>query len=160
MVQPLFRYSPRFFFGFRTFLLRLFGANLGSNVHIYGTAVIYMPWNLEIGDWSSIGEYSFIYNLGKVTIGKCVTISHRAHLCAGTHDYEDPSMPLLKPPVFIGDQAWICADAYVGPGVSVGEGAVVGARAVVVKDVPPWTVVAGNPARVLKRRKIKHASGT
>jgi len=118
-----------------------------------------MPWNLNIGDWSSIGEYAFIYNLGKVTIGKCATVSHRAHLCAGTHDYQDPSLPLLRPPIFIGDQAWICADAYIGPGVSVGEGAVIGARAVVVKDVAPWTVVAGNPARVLKRREIKHASG-
>ena len=159
MVQPLFRYSPRFFFAFRNFLLRLFGAKLGSNVHIYGTAVIYMPWNLEVGDWSAVGEHAYIYNLGHVRIGSRSTISHRAHLCAGTHDYENPSMPLLKPPVFIGDQAWICADAYVGPGVSVGEGAVIGARAVVVKDVPPWSVVAGNPVRVLKRREIKHVSG-
>lgn len=113
-----------------------------------------MPWNLDIGDWSSIGEYALIYNLGKVTIGKCVTVSHRAHLCAGTHDYEDPSMPLLKPPIVIGDQSWICADAYVGPGVCIGEGSVVGARAVVVKDVEKWGVAVGNPARVVKKRVL------
>ncbi len=77
------------------------------------------------------------------------------HLCAGTHDYADPSMPLLKPPITVGDQAWVCADAYIGPGVTIGEGAVVGARAVIVKDVPPWTIVAGNPARPIKKRVIR-----
>jgi putative colanic acid biosynthesis acetyltransferase WcaF len=152
--QPLFRYSPRIFWAWRAFLLRLFGAKVGREVHMYNSAVIYMPWNLEIGDWSSIGEHAYIYNLGKVTIGKAVTISHRAHLCAGTHDYTDPAMPLLKPPIVIRDQAWICTDAYVGPGLVIGEGAVVGARAVVVKDVEPWAIVAGNPARIIGKRKL------
>ena len=114
-----------------------------------------MPWNLEIGDWSSIGEHAFIYNLGKVTIGSKTTISHRAHLCAGTHDYTDRSLPLLKLPITIQDSAWVCADAFVGPGVTVGEGAVVGARSVVVKDVEPWMVVAGNPAIAIKKREMK-----
>jgi putative colanic acid biosynthesis acetyltransferase WcaF len=155
MVSPLFRLSPRIFWGWRNFLLRLFGAKIGNNVHIYNSAVIYMPWSLEIGDWSSIGEHAYIYNLGKVTIGKYATVSHRAHLCAGTHDYTDPAMPLLKPPISIGDKAWICTDAYVGPGVSVGEGAIAGARAVVVKDVAAWTIVAGNPARFVKKRSFK-----
>jgi putative colanic acid biosynthesis acetyltransferase WcaF len=153
--RPFFRFSPRFFWGWRNLLLRLFGAKIGNNVHIYNSAVIYMPWNLEIGDWSAIGEYAFIYNLGKLTIGNRVTISHRAHLCAGTHDYTDPAMPLLKSPIIIVDQVWVCTDAYVGPGVTVGEGAVVGARAVVVKDVEPWAVVAGNPAGFIKKRIMK-----
>lgn len=153
--SPFFRFSPRPFFGWRNFLLRLFGAKIGRNVHIYNSAVIYIPWNLEIGDWSSIGEHAFIYNLGKITIGKAATISHRAHLCAGTHDYTDPAMLLLKPPIRVGDQAWVCADAYVGPGVTIGGGAVVGARAVAVKDVDPWTIVAGNPAREVKTRVLR-----
>ena len=155
LIKPLFRYSPRIFFGFRNFLLKLFGAKIGNNVHIYNSVIIYMPWNLEINDWSSIGEHAYIYNLGMIRIGKTATISHRAHLCAGTHDYEDPSMSLLKPSIFICDQVWICTEAFVGPGVTVGEGAVVGARAVVVKDVSPWTVVAGNPARTVKQRNLK-----
>ena len=113
-----------------------------------------MPWNLEVGAWSAIGENALIYNLAKVTIGERVTISHRAHLCAGTHDYTRSDMPLLKLPITIGNQAWICADAFVGPGVEIGEGSVVGARAVVVKDIESWVVVAGNPARVVKRREI------
>jgi len=158
-IRLFFRHSPRMFFGFRSFVLKLFGAKIGDNVHIYNSAVIYMPWNLDIGDWSSIGEHAYIYNLGIIRIGKAVTISYRSHLCAGTHDYEDPSMPLLKSPIFIGDQAWICTEAFVGPGVTVGEGAVVGARAVVVKDVSPWTVVAGNPAHIIKNREIQRASG-
>lgn len=154
VVQPFFRFSPRICFGWRRFLLRLFGARIGQEVHIYNSATIYMPWNLEVGDWSSIGEHAFIYNLGKITIGSKATISHRAHLCAGTHDYEDRTLPLLKLPVVVKDSAWICADAFVGPGVTVGEGAVVGARAVVVKDVGPWNVVAGNPAILIKKRVI------
>ena len=128
---------------------------MGRDVNIYGSATIYLPWNLEVGDWSAIGEWALIYNLGPVRIGARVTVSQRAHLCAGTHDYTDPSMPLLKPEIVVGDEAWICADAYVGPGVQIGEGSVVGARAVVVKDVPSRTVVAGNPARVIKPRLMK-----
>lgn len=155
-VSPLFRHSPRIFWGWRNLLLRVFGAKIGKNVHIYNSAVIYMPWNLEIGDWSSIGEHAYIYNLGKVTIGKCATVSYRSHLCAGTHDYTDPTMPLLKPTILIGDQAWVCTEAFVGPGVSVGEGAVVGACAVVVKDVAEWSLVVGNPARFVKKRSFNN----
>jgi putative colanic acid biosynthesis acetyltransferase WcaF len=134
--------------------LRCFGAQVGKGVHIYPTATIYMPWNLSIGDLSSIGENALIYNLGHVTIGRSVTISHRAHLCAGTHDHARTEMPLLKPSIDVDDQAWICTEAFVGPGVRVGEGAVVGARAVAVRDVPAWTIVAGNPARVVKQRVL------
>ena len=133
-------------------MLRLFGAEVGSHVNLYPSALIYYPWNLRIAAWSSIGEWALIYNLGMVTIGQRSTISQRAHLCAGTHDYRDPAMRLLKPPIQVADDAWICADAFVGPGVSIGEGAIVGARAVVTKNVLPWTVVVGNPARFVKDR--------
>ncbi len=153
---PFFRHSPRPCFGWRRLLLCVFGAKVGCNVNIYNSAIIYMPWNLEIGDWSSIGEYVFVYNLGKVVIGRYSTVSHRTHLCAGTHDYSDPAMLLLKRPITVGDQAWLCTDTFIGPGVNIGEGAVVGARAVVVKDVPPWTVVAGNPAKKIKKREVKN----
>jgi putative colanic acid biosynthesis acetyltransferase WcaF len=152
-LKPLFRFSPRPCFGWRSFLLRLLGAKIGREVHIYNSAVIYYPWNLDAGDYCAIGEQVFIYNLGAVTIGSRATLSHRAHLCAGTHDHTQADFPLLRPPIFIGTQAWICADAFVGPGVTIGEGAIVGARAVAVKDVESWTIVAGNPARVIKRRE-------
>lgn len=149
-----FRWSPRPLFGWRRLILRAFGARIGRHVHVSNTAVVTMPWNLTIGDWSSVGEHVLIYNLGPVTIGSAVTISQRAHLCAGTHDYTSPAMPLLKPPIVVADQAWICADAFVGPDTRIGEGSVVAARAVVVRDVEAWAVVAGNPARFVKRRVL------
>ncbi|WP_457576946.1 putative colanic acid biosynthesis acetyltransferase [Desulfomarina sp.] len=155
IIRPLFLFSPRPFFRWRRFLLRLFGARIGKEVHIYNTVSIFMPWNLEIGDWSSIGEHAYIYNLGKITIGKKATISHRSHLCAGTHDYTHSTLPLLKPPIIILNDTWVCADAFIGPGVTISEGVVVGARAVVTKDVKPWTVVAGNPAKPVKKRIIR-----
>jgi len=151
-VSPLFRLSPRVFWAWRVFLLRLFGARIGRKVHVYPSARIYFPWNLEIGDWSAVGEGACIYNLGPIRIGRHVTISQYAHLCAGTHDYRDPSFPLLKTPITIEDQAWICADAFIGPGLTVRQGAVVGARAVVVGNVDAWKIVAGNPARVIRER--------
>jgi putative colanic acid biosynthesis acetyltransferase WcaF len=151
-VRPVFRFSPRPCYAWRRFVLRCFGASIGHHVQIHNSSRIYFPWNLSVGDWSSIGEDAFIYNLGSVSIGQKATISQHAHLCAGTHDYTQPDLPLLKPPITIKDQAWVCADAFVGPGVVVGEGAVVGACAVVIRDVEPWMVVAGNPARVVKQR--------
>lgn len=153
----VFRWIPRFLYGWRNALLRLFGAEIGSEVRIHNCATIYFPWNLRIGAWSSIGEDVFVYNLGPITIGEQVTVSQRAHLCAGTHDPTDPTMPLQKPPVVVEDQGWVCADAFVGPGVTIGEGAVVGARAVVMEDVESWTIVGGNPARPLKPRRLHNA---
>ena len=153
-IKPLFSFSPRSLFAWRAFLLRQFGAKVGRNVHIYNSATIFFPWNLEIGDYSAIGEHAYIYNLGPIIIGNKTTISQRAHLCAGTHDFTDPALPLLKPPIVIADQVWICADAFVGPGVTIGEGVVVGARSVVMRNVEPWVVVVGNPAKFLSKRII------
>ena len=154
LARPLFQFSPRTCFGWRRVLLRCFGAKIGRSVHVYPSATIYFPWNLEAGDESAIGEHALIYNLGRVTLGPRVTISHGAHVCAGTHDHTKPDFPLLRPPIAIGSEAWICADAFVGPGVTIGEGAIVGARAVAMKDVKPWSIVIGNPARETKRREI------
>lgn len=151
----VFMFSPRPAFAFRAWWLRLFGATVGRDVHIYPSANIYMPWNLVVGNESAIGENVLIYNLGKVEIGDRATVSHRAHLCAGTHDYECASLPLLKLPILVGNQAWVCADAFIGPGVVLGEGCVIGARAVVTKDAPAWTVLAGNPARTVKKRVMR-----
>ena len=150
--RPLFRLSPRPFWAWRRAILRCFGAQIGRDVHIFPTARIMVPWNLRVGDNSAIGDCASIYNLGVVSLGADVTVSQNAHLCAGTHDFRRPDMPLLKPPITIGAGAWICADAFIGPGVSVGSMAVVGARAVVVRDVDGRDVVAGNPARIVGKR--------
>lgn len=151
-----FRNSPRIAFGYRNTILRLFGAKIGKHVHIYSSTVIWFPWNLEIGDWSAIGEETLIYNLGKVTIGEKATVSHRVHVCAGTHDYTDPALPLLRPEIRIGNQTWICANTFIGPDIEIGEGAVIGAGTVMVKDAEPWGVYAGNPAKYIKKRILKN----
>lgn len=156
--RVIFRLIPRPIYGPRRLLLRSFGAKIGKHVHIANTAVIYFPWNLDLGDWVAIGEHAYIYNLGMISVGEKATISQRVHLCAGSHDYCDEAMLLLTPRITIGQQAWICADAFVGPGVSIGEGAVVGARAVAIKNVAPWTVVAENPARYIKDREFGRSS--
>jgi len=140
-------------FAWRRAVLRLFGAKVGRHVHVYPSARLYMPWNVEIGDWSAVGDDVLIYSLGRVRIGNNATVSYRAHICAGTHDFSEPSLPLLKPPVVIEDGAWIGTDAFIGAGVTIGHGALVGARAVVVKDVAPLDVVAGNPARKIGTRR-------
>lgn len=149
--QPLFRLSPRPIWGVRNRLLRAFGARIGSNVHIHPTVRITMPWNLDIGDHAAVGDRAILYALGRITIGHRASVSQHAHLCAGSHDWRRIDRPLTKEPIVIGDDAWICADAFVGPGVSVGAESIVGARAVIVRNVPPRVIVAGNPARVVRR---------
>ncbi len=152
--SPLFFFTPRRCFRWRAQLLRIFGAKIGKNVHIYPSAKIYIPWNLVMGDDSSIGEWALIYNLGHVSIGSQATISHRAHLCAGTHDYSDPNLPLVRSTIHVGSQAWICADAFIGPGVSIGRGAIVGGASVVKRDIDDWQIVSGNPAIYIKTRHL------
>lgn len=148
------RLSPRPLFGWRRCVLRVFGAKVGKHAHIYPSAKIYMPWNVEIGDWAAIGEDAFLYSLGRITIGSEVTVSYRAHICAGSHDLRDPALPLIKPPVVLRAKAWVGTDAFIGPGVTIGEGAIVAARAVVMRNVPPAHIVAGNPARQIGLRKM------
>jgi putative colanic acid biosynthesis acetyltransferase WcaF len=155
LAWPLFRFSPRPLFGWRRFLLRLFGAKVGPGVNVYPSTMIYFPWNLTAGEGSAIGENALVYNLGPVTLGERVTVSHQAHLCAGTHDYSRPDMPLQKPPVTVERDVWVCTGAFVGPGVTVGEGAVIGARAVAMSDVSAWAVVMGNPAEFVKERDLE-----
>jgi putative colanic acid biosynthesis acetyltransferase WcaF len=146
--------SPRPLFAWRRLVLRAFGARVGHAVHVYPSTRIYMPWNVEIGNWAAIGEDVFVYSLGKVTIGAGAAISYRAHICAGSHDFSDPALPLLKPPVVIEENAWVGTDAFIGPGVRVGRGAIVGARAVVVRDIETLHIVAGNPARQVGLREL------
>jgi putative colanic acid biosynthesis acetyltransferase WcaF len=155
MVEIIFRLTPRPFFRVRNALLRLMGAKIGKGVHIYSTARITMPWNLAIGDDSAIGEDTLIYNLGKVTIGKRAIISHRSQLCAGTHDYKDTTFPLIRATITIADEVWVGTQALVCPFVTIGPGAIVGAGAVVTKDVPAAAIVAGNPACQISTRAEK-----
>ncbi len=148
-----FRLSPTPFHAWRRMILRLFGARIGRYAHPYPRCRIWAPWNLTMGDHSCLGNDVECYSVAAVTLGAHAIVSQRSHLCAATHDYTDPSFPLVARPISIEPHAWVAAEAFVGPGVTVGEGAVLAARTVVVKDVQPWAVVAGNPARIVKWRR-------
>lgn len=152
--MPLFSLSPRHLWGWRVAMLRLFGARIGRQVHIFPSAQIAIPWNIKVGDFSAIGDRAVLYSLGPISIGTRATISQNAHICAGTHDFRSARMELLKPPVLIGDDAWVCADAFLGPGIRIGDRAIIGARAVVTKDIDADAIVAGNPAKRIGTRNI------
>jgi putative colanic acid biosynthesis acetyltransferase WcaF len=139
----------------KIFLLRCFGAKVHKTAKVYSGAKIYAPWNLEIGAYSCIASDVDFYNAAKITIGANVVISQKASLYTASHDITSPENKWFSKPVIIEDQAWIAAESFIMMGVTIGEGAVIGARAAVFKDVEPWTVVGGNPAKFIKKREIK-----
>lgn len=143
----LFRWSPRPLHRFRALLLRLFGADIGEpgKVVVFPTARITFPWRLTLAPRTMVGPHVIIYNLARVTLLRGANISQYCHLCSGTHNYRQWSMPLETRPIEIGENAWLGADVFVGPGVKIGELCVVGARAVVVRDLPARKVCVGNP---------------
>ncbi|WP_352737419.1 putative colanic acid biosynthesis acetyltransferase [Mesorhizobium sp. M0213] len=145
-------WSPTPFHRWRCFLLRSFGAKIEVGAHPYPSARVWAPWNLRMGRASCLGPEATCYSVAEIAIGDYVTISQGAYLCSATHDYRDPNFPLVVGNISIEDGAWVAAGAFVGPGVKIGKGAIVGARAVVVKDLEPGVVVAGNPARQVGSR--------
>src|SRR5439155_19655315 len=153
----LWRYSPPRAFRFRRWLLRHFGAKLADNTWLRHTTVIAHPWLLEMEEWSNLARDVTVYNLGPIFIGRHSVVSQGTYLGAGTHASLQPHLPLLRPPIRIGRGVWIGAQAFIGPGVSIGDNSIVGARAVVSKDVPRGVIVAGNPARVIKPRPMPPA---
>ncbi len=152
--DTLFRFSPQVFYGWRNFLLRLFGAKIGKKVQIRPTARITYPWKLTVGDYVWIGDDSVFYNLGEIVLGSHVSISHKVYLCTGLHDYTRIDFPISQKPIQIEDEVWIANDVFVGPGVTIGKGSVVGARSTVLQDMPPGMICHGNPAGPVKARKV------
>jgi putative colanic acid biosynthesis acetyltransferase WcaF len=151
----LFRPTPAWCLnGWRVFLLRLFGADIGKGCRIASSVRIWAPWNLKLGNFVCFAESVDCYCVDKIQIGNKVTISQRSFLCSASHDITTLARPLIHAPIVIEDHAWVCAEAFVGAGVTIAEGAVVGVCAVVTKNVEPWTIVAGNPAKIVKARVI------
>jgi putative colanic acid biosynthesis acetyltransferase WcaF len=155
-----FRFSPVWLHSWRRFILRCFGGRIGRGVHVYPGVKIWAPWNLDIGDESGIGNDVILYAQDRIHIGKRVVISQGSHLCTGSHDYNIPGYPLITRPIKVGDHAWLAAETFIHPGVCIGAGAVIGARAVVVRDMPEWTICAGHPCVPLKPRKPFDDLGT
>lgn len=150
-------WTPAPFHRWRIVLLRLAGAKVHPTAHVYGSARVWYPPNLTMEAHACIGPNVNFYNMAPIRLGAGAILSQGAQICAGTHDIDDPHFQLIVRPIEIGANAWIAADAFVGPGVSVGEGAVLGARGVLFKDAEPWTVFAGNPAQKIRTRNIHHS---
>ncbi len=150
-------WTPRMLYKWRRFLLRLFGARMGRNTDVLGSARVWTPRKLIMGDHALIAQRARCYNLAEIRIENGALVSQDAYLCAGTHDVDDPRFPLIARPITIGASAWIAASAFVGPGVTVGEGAVLGAGAVAFRDLAPWTINVGNPARPVRERDRRAA---
>lgn len=150
----VFRPSPRPMHGWRRWLLRQFGAKLGKGAKVFSTAKIYAPWNLTMGDHATIAPDVDCYCAGPIEIGAHSTVSQYSYLCGASHDFQKSNMPLEVGTIRIGDQVWIAADVFVGPNVEIGEGAVVGARSTVMKNLPAWQLCVGTPARPVRERKL------
>ncbi len=139
----------------KIFLLNLFGAKVHKSAVVYSSVRIYMPWNLVMDEYSCLAPEVDCYNVDKIIIGAHTTISQKAYLCTASHDISKTWNPLITSPIIIEDQVWVAADVFVGPGVTIKQGAVIGARGVVFKSVDPWTIIGGNPAKFIKNREIE-----
>lgn len=147
-----FKTSPQFMYGWRRFLLRMFGANIGKGVIIRPTASIQFPWKLTINDYSWIGDNVVLYNLGQISIGKNTVISQKCYLCTGSHDYLIEDFPIISKPIIVEDECWLATDVYLSPGVTIGRGTIIAARSSVYRSLPAGKICMGNPAVVIKDR--------
>ncbi len=148
--STLFGFSPQFMYKWRNFLLRSFGAEIGTNVIIRPSVRITYPWKLTIKDNAWVGDYVDLYTLGEITIGKNAVVSQKCYLCTGSHDYKSEAFDIYAKPIVIEDEAWVATDVFIAPGVTIGKGAVIGSRSSVYKDMPAGMICIGNPAKPIK----------
>ncbi len=148
-------WTPPLMHAWRRMLLRLFGAKIASNAAVYGTVKVWYPPHLDVGRFAVIGPGVNINCVEKITIHDYAIVPQGANLCSASHDVEDAFFQTVARPVTIGRRAWVAAEAFVGPGVTLGEGAVLGARGCAFRDLAPWTIYGGNPARMLKPRSLR-----
>ena len=151
----LVRPSPQVMYGWRRFWLRRFGAEIGQGVLLRPTAAVTYPWNVRIGEYAWIGDEVVLYSLGQITIGSHTVISQRSYLCTGTHDFSSPTFDMLVQPITVGEQAWLAADVFVAPGVTIGRGCVIGVRSSVFNDLPGGMVCYGSPAVAVRPRQTR-----
>jgi putative colanic acid biosynthesis acetyltransferase WcaF len=150
----LFRLCPLKLSALKCAVLRLFGAKIGRGVVIKPRVTITFPWKLTVGDHVWLGEECWLLNLAPITIESHACISQRAFLCTGSHNYKSPAFDLVARPIHVESGAWICAGAFVGPGVKVGSHAVLAAGSIATKNLEPFGVYQGNPAALIKQRVI------
>lgn len=151
----LFKPTPRWALNnWRLLLLRMFGATIGEGSRVLPSCKIWAPWNLTIGSFSVLGDEVDCYSMDEIIIGDRVTVSQRTFLCTGTHGISSLRLPLETKSIRIENFAWLCAECYVAPGCTIGEGAIVAARTVMLRNADNWTVYGGNPAKMIKTREI------
>lgn len=150
-----FAHSPQFMYGWRNFWLRRFGAKIGKKVLIRPSVKIVYPWKLSIGDYSWVGDDVSLYTLGEIEIGSNSVISQKCYICTGSHDFNSPTFDIFAKKISIGNGVWLAADVFVAPGVTIGDGVVVGARSTVLHDLPEGMICYGNPAKPVKPRVMK-----
>ncbi|MWW24433.1 putative colanic acid biosynthesis acetyltransferase [Algibacter lectus] len=156
LTQSLFfKTSPHVLYGWRRFLLRLFGAQIGKKVIIRPSAQITYPWKVKIGDYSWVGDDVVLYSLGDIEIGENSIISQKSYICTGTHDYSKSDFPILAKKITIGNGCWLATDVFVSPGITIADGVVVGARSTVIKDLDAASVYVGSPVRFIKKRNFE-----
>lgn len=155
MVRP----TPRPMHAWRCFLLRLFGAKIGNSVRFYQSVKVWAPWNLIMDDNSCLGDYVDCYSVATIHLKNNAVVSQYSYLCSASRDYRSASMPLMCAPIVIEEDAWVTADVFVGPGVTVGQGAVITARSSVFNDISKWMIASGNPAKEVKARKFESTNG-
>jgi putative colanic acid biosynthesis acetyltransferase WcaF len=148
----LFRLSPQVAYGWRRWLLRLFGARVGQGVLLRPSVRITYPWKVTLGARAWVGDDVVLYSLDSISIGDDAVVSQRSYLCAGTHDHEQADFPLFGRPIAVGNESWLATDVFVAPGVTIGNGAVVGARSSVFSDLPEMMVCFGTPAQPVRPR--------
>ena len=147
----IFRFTPRHLYFIRKYLLIIFGAKIGKSTKIFPSVKIAHPWLLQIGDNSVVSWNVSIYNLDMLVIGNGTIVSQNVHFCGGTHNYKSPGFELIRSKIDIGDNVWIAADAFIGPGIFIGSNSIIAARSVCVKDVIEDSIVGGNPSRTIRR---------
>ncbi|MFN7127457.1 MAG: putative colanic acid biosynthesis acetyltransferase [Brevundimonas sp.] len=153
--STLFALSPQFLYGWRRWLLRLFGARIGKGVLIRPSVRITYPWKLVIGDHSWVGDFVELYTLGPIEIGRNAVVSQYCYLCTGSHDMTAATFDIYAEPITVEDEAWVAAGVFVHPGVTVARGSVVAAKSVVRHNTEPYGVYAGTPLTLIRRRATK-----
>jgi putative colanic acid biosynthesis acetyltransferase WcaF len=148
----LFAWSPQFAYEWRNFLLRAFGAKIGSGVIIRPNVRITYPWKLTVGDHAWIGDNAELYTLGEITIGDNAVVSQKSYLCTGSHDFQSEAFDIYQKPIVVENEAWVATDVYIAPGVTIGKGAVIGARSSVFSNMPAGMICVGSPAKPVKQR--------
>jgi putative colanic acid biosynthesis acetyltransferase WcaF len=148
------RWTPPPLHRWRILIIRLFGGNVSWKAYVYPNVDIWAPWELKMAEYATLGRGVICYNIAPISLAERAVVSQGAFLCTGTHQYNHPDFPLMAKPIEIGIRAWICANSFIGPGVVVADGAILGAGGVTFRNLEAWSIYVGNPAQLQHMRPV------